>query len=209
MPIGVKGSYGTDTPIRENLIGQAMQTVEDNAFRGRQERRVAEELKAKKAKEDEDAIVEHLKNYKVDLTGSKSFDDLAQATAFDHFNNYADLARKLQTTTNPTERLRLKTEQSRLDQNIFSLKQIPGILKEKAEFIAKNIDHLNPEDVDIIQEQMGALEKGDAKLFLDENKVPKINIYKTDENGKVTDILVKEQSLAEYIKNINPHIISC
>jgi hypothetical protein len=204
MPIGVRDSYGTDA-LPKDYVGNALQNVEDNAFRVRQERRLEDQIKAKRREEDEKALAEHLKNFKVDLTGYKSFDDLGQGTAQEYFNAYADTARKLQNTTDRNERLKLKTEQARLDQNIFALKQIPGFLKDKAEFIAKNIDHLNPDDVDIIQRQMKALDNGNAKVYLDENKVPHINVYDVDKDGKITGLLVKEQPLAEYINSINPH----
>ena len=104
--------------------------------------------------------------------------------------------------------MKLRTEQARINQNITALKQIPSILKEKAEYISKNIDKLNPDDVDIMQQKLGMLEKGNAKVYLDENKIPRINIYKVDENGQVTDILEKEQTVADFITGINPHMKS-
>jgi len=44
--IGRLGSYGTDAPVRKDYISDAMQLVEDNGFRYRQERRmIAENIK--------------------------------------------------------------------------------------------------------------------------------------------------------------------
>ena len=51
-PIGQKYSYATDSPIQRNYIGEALSEVEDNSFRYRQEKRLADEKK----KADEDKI---------------------------------------------------------------------------------------------------------------------------------------------------------
>lgn len=205
--IGKIGSFAT-TEAPQDYISGALQNVENQSFRYRAERRLAEEEKDAAKVEEEKQLAEHLKNFNIDLTGSQSIDDLSQSFAQESFNKYAELARQLQTTTNPNERLKLRTEQSRINQNISALKQIPGILKEKVEFISKNIDKLNPDDVDIIQNKLGMLEKGNAKVYLDENKVPRINIYKVDENGQVTGILEKEQTVADFVNSINPHMKS-
>jgi hypothetical protein len=207
MAIGKIGSFAT-TEAPKDYIGDALQNVENQGFRYRAERRLAEEKKDAAKVEEEKQLAEHLKNFNIDLTGSQSIDDLSQSFAQESFGKYAELARQLQTTTDPNERLKLRTEQSRINQNISAIKQIPGILKEKVDFIAKNIKDLNPDDVNIIQDKLGMLEKGNAKVYLDENKVPRINIYKVDENGKVTDILEKEQTVAEFINGINPHMKS-
>ncbi len=207
MPIGKIGSFAT-TEAPQDYISGALQNVENQSFRYRAERRLAEEKKEAAKIEEEKQLAEHLKNFNIDLTGSQSIDDLSQSFAQESFGKYAELARQLQTTTDPNERLKLRTEQARINQNISALKQIPGILKEKVEFISKNVDKLNPDDVDIIQEKLGMLEKGNAKVYLDENKVPRINIYKVDENGQVTGILEKEQTVAEFVNSINPHMKS-
>jgi hypothetical protein len=205
--IGKTGSFAT-TEAPQDYISGALQNVENQGFRYRAERRQAQEKKDAAKIEEEKQLAEHLKNFNIDLTGSQSIDDLSQSFAQDSFNQYAELARKLQQTRDPNERLKLRTEQARINQNITALKQIPSILKEKAEYISKNIDKLNPDDVDIMQQKLGMLEKGNAKVYLDENKIPRINIYKVDENGQVTDILEKEQTVADFITGINPHMKS-
>ena len=149
--IGKTGSFAT-TEAPQDYISGALQNVENQGFRYRAERRQAQEKKDAAKVEEEKQLAEHLKNFNIDLTGSQSIDDLSQSFAQESFNQYAELARQLQTTTDPNERLKLKTQQSRINQNISALKQIPGILKEKVEFITKNVDKLNPDDVNIIQD---------------------------------------------------------
>lgn len=207
MAIGKIGSYGT-TEAPQDYISGALQNVENQGFKYRAERRLAQDKEEKAKTEAEDKLSEHLKTYNVDLTGSQSIDDLSQTFAQESFNKYADLARQLQQTKDPNERLKLKIQQSRIDQNISNIKQIPGILKQKVEEISKNVKDLNPDDVDIVQKKLGMLEKGNAKVFLDENKIPRINIYEVDENGQVTDILEDNKTVAEFINGINPHMKS-
>ena len=55
--IGQKGSYGTISPIQGNPLGDAMQDIEDNAFKYRAEKRLEDEAK-KKAEEDKNKEIE-------------------------------------------------------------------------------------------------------------------------------------------------------
>lgn len=207
MPIGRIGSYAT-TNEPKDYVSDALARVEDQAFKYRAEKRLLDKEKQDKQESDENKLVESAKNFKIDLTGSRSIDDLGQGFAQESFNKFSDISRELQTTTDPNKRLKLKIEQSRLEQNISALKQIPGILKEKADFIAKNIDKLNPDAVDALQEKLGMLEKGNAKLYLDENMNPMVSIYKVGDDGEVTDVLEDNQNLASFIQGINPPLKS-
>lgn len=205
--IGKVGSYAT-TDEPKDYVSDALARVEDQAFKYRAEKRLLDKEKQDKQESDENKLVESAKNFKIDLTGSRSIDDLGQGFAQESFNKFSDISRELQTTTDPNKRLKLKIEQSRLEQNISALKQIPGILKEKADFIAKNIDKLNPDAVDALQEKLGMLEKGNAKLYLDENMNPMVSIYKVGDDDEVTDVLEDNQNLASFIQGINPPLKS-
>lgn len=57
MAIGNVNTYLTDAPLQKNYIGEAMDNVEQNGFRYRQEQRLADEKK-KLAKEKQDAELE-------------------------------------------------------------------------------------------------------------------------------------------------------
>ena len=59
MAIGKVGSFGTDAPLREDYIGNALSEVENQGFRYKAEKRLEDEKK----KADEDAKLRELSEW--------------------------------------------------------------------------------------------------------------------------------------------------
>jgi hypothetical protein len=66
--IGKRGSYGTIAPIQGNPLGDAMQDIEDNAFKYRAEKRLEDEAKKKAEEEKNKEIEASIKAVKAETT---------------------------------------------------------------------------------------------------------------------------------------------
>lgn len=210
MAIGHSGGAYAKVESTPDYIGSAIQDVEQNAFKYREEQRVAVAKKKADADAESKDLAEHLSKYNVDLTGNQSVDDLTHTYAKDVFNRYADNVRKKHNTNDPRERQRIDLENARMDQSFDTLTQVPKMLNAKVQEIAQGVKEgkYNPKDVDSIQKMLGQLESGKAKLYIDETGQPRVNIYETDSEGNPTGVIAKEKTLAELVKSTEPHLAS-
>lgn len=105
--IGKSGSYATVAPT-QNYLGQALANIEDNAFKYRQEKRLADETeKAEKEKQQAQADKDFLEGKKVtDVTptGYDMFDVSLQKYSSDMFNLYGDKKAQLRTEKDQNKR---------------------------------------------------------------------------------------------------------
>lgn len=207
--LGGVGTYGT-VEKSPNYMGASIQNVEENAFKYRQQKALQDEKKAKKEEDDAKDLADHLATYKVNVSGNESIDDLAHGYANDAFNNYAENTRLKNQTTNPRKRQEYDIKNARIDQSFNTLKQIPEIMIAKAKELSDGVKDgkYNPKAVDELQKTMGQIEKGKARVYVDENGQPRFDVYDTDENGKVIGILSKGKSMAELIKSFDAPLAS-
>ena len=209
-PIGVRGSYGTDAPLEKNYIGEAMANVEENAFKYKAQRDLAE---AKKAKEDEEKLKEleeYNNKFKVNVTGNQSIDDTTTQYAMQAKQQAYELTKQIQATTDFNKKAELMAKRGKIVQSFDILKQIPDMLIKQGADIAKGVEEgkYNPDDVNLIQEKFKSLEQGKVHYYTDDAGNLRFTTYKVDESGNPTGIIDKDQSVAELTKSLTPHLKS-
>jgi len=202
--IGKTGSYATVDPIKENYFGDAMQQVEDDAFKYRAEKRLTDKIKEDKKKADE---LKDDFDANINLSGNQTIDDLAVPYAAQARDTFANNVRAYNNTTDAAERTRLLQANNKIKQSFGVFKQVPAMLKAKGEEIAKGIleGKYSERDADRVAKLMEAVETGKAKITIDSYGQPRITTYAVDENGKVTGVLEKDQTVADLIKSTTPH----
>jgi len=210
-PIGKVGTYGTDTPLNRNYIGEAMTEVDNIAFRNRQEKRLIDEKKEVERKAN---LVKDDFDPKVELTGNQSINDLSVPFAMQSAKRYSDNVNKINATTDINERTRLIQENDRIKQNFDNYSQVPKILNSTMEKVLKGVadKSLNPRDAERAAHLLDGLNSGKAIVKLDENSIPRITTFKVtptgelelDAQGKPIP-LAENQDLAALIKSFDVH----
>lgn len=207
MAIGTTNAYATTQPIQGDPIGRAMNIVEQNAFRYREE----EQEKADAAKKAEEArqkgIAELAGDYDYDISGFSSIDDPVYNFAMEAKKNVADLQQRMLQNPNMSqmEIADYKRQIAKQDQSFKYLKQFPTLLKAKVDGISKGIadGKYYKSDLERLQNEIKNLETGKFKLNIDKNGNPKITVYEQDENGAYTKV-IKETGLGDYVNSLNP-----
>jgi len=205
--IGKTGSFATveRTP---NYLGNALQTVEDNGFKYREEQRLKDAAK----KAEEDAKLKEIEamdqTFKATLTGNKSLDDLSVPYAYGVKQQYADLQRQYDQAKTYEEKADIKTKQGRIKQSFDTFSQVPKMLIAKRDEILEGIKSgkYNQRSLDEVNNLLKAVETGKGKVYLDEYSNPVADFYDVDENGNVKNVLVKGQSVANIIESLNPKL---
>jgi len=203
--IGKVGSYGTIAPIQGNPLGDALNDIEDNAFKYRAEKRLEDEAK-KKAQEDKIAEVQaYREKFPVALTGSRTIDDTTTKYAIDAREKGADFLMQAQREKNPYKRAEYLTKANSVKQSFEILKQVPEILNKKKAEIAEGIKQgkYNPRSEQELMEKVNALEKN-SHLYVGEDGQMRLTIFKTDENGEPTEIIERDTTVPEFLNNLTP-----
>ncbi len=210
MAIGRYNAYLTDAPVKKDYISDAMQLVEDNDFLYREERRKIAD--AKKAEEDakNKAIAEDFENFDKKLvqtiSGYSSIDDPIQIYATDVKQKGVEWIREMNQTNDPYKKAEIKSKINRATNSFSLTNQFPKLLNEKTAEIEKGIidGKYNERSLDSIGEIDKSIRNGKYDYRIDENGVPRVTIFKTDENGKVIGVLEKGLSLGDVINRITP-----
>ncbi|MBP9793949.1 MAG: hypothetical protein KBC56_08125 [Flavobacterium sp.] len=202
--VGKTGSYGNLTPINENYLGDALKNIEDNGFKYRAEKRLIADKEEAKRKSEE--LTDDF-NANVDLSGNQTMDDLAVPYAAQARDTYANNVRAYNATTDTAERTRLLQANNKIKQSFDVFKQVPTMLKAKGEEISKGImeGKYSERDADRVAKLMEAVETGKAKITIDPYGQPRITTYAVDENGRITGVLEKDQTVADLVKSTTPH----
>jgi hypothetical protein len=210
MAIGRKGGgYATLSPT-QNYLGQAITRLEDNAFKYRQEQRLAEEKKAEnesniqsqRAKELE-ALDKFEKEHPILKIGMDKIDNPTTLSAFEFKKKYAD-ANANYTATGDRKFL---DERENAKNSLLGLAQLPKTISDFTANLEKGVlegdynEHSALKRASILDK----VQKGEYVYTPDEKGNPLFTIYETDDNGKVTNILknqVPPQKLLDEMKPV-------
>ena len=208
-PIGKTGSYATTTDIQDPLLG-VLQNVEEQGFKYRAEQKIKDDAKAKKEDDNLKELEEYNKKFGVNIVGNQSIDDTTTQYAMNTKKKVGDLTRQIQQTTDYNKKAELMALRAKEVQSFDILKQIPTMINTQATEIAKGVTEgkYAPEDVTLIQEKLKALEKGKVHYYTDDYGNLKFTTYKLNENGDATNIIDKDQNLADLMKSITPSMSS-
>lgn len=210
MAIGRAGSFATDAPLNNNYIGNAITMTENQGFRYREERRKIAD--AKKAEEEaknktiQADFEEFDKKLIPTITGYSSIDDPINMYAMDVKQKGVEWIREKNQTSDPYKKAEIQSKIAKATNSFNMLNQYPKVLNEKkAELedgIAKGL--YNERDLDSVTEIAKSLDSGKYDMRVDENGVPRITIFKTDENGSPIGVLEKNISLGDIANRITP-----
>lgn len=202
MAVGRTGSFATLQAPNDPLL-DTLQNIEQVGFQKRAEDRLVADKK--KAEEDKQLAEDVAWDGKFDPTivGNSKIDDPMLSMAFKAKEQVGQIRRELK---NPNlsydEKVRLNSKLNRISQSFDVANQTPKLLLQKAQEIAKNINNLDPEGVNIVEGIAKQLETGKYEMNYDENGTARIKIFKTDENGKPIGVL-KETTLGNLINEFN------
>jgi hypothetical protein len=207
MAIGKTGSFATIQPIQRDYIGDAVDSVEQNDFRYRAERRLKEDA-AQKAEEARQKEVEDLKgDFNPNISGYSGIDDPVYDFSMKSKEEFANLQRQLENNPNMSysEKAEIKRKADRYNESFKYLNQFGSLLKNKVTEIEKGIKEgkYYDGDLDRIQKELKQFESGKYELLIDGNGNPKVKIYETDEEGKPVKVL-KETGLGDFVNGLNP-----
>lgn len=205
MAIGRAGSYASVAPI-QNYLGQALANIEDNAFKYRQEKRLADETaKAEEEKQQAQADKDFLEGKKVtevSLSGYNLLDIPNQKYGSDLFMLYTDKKDKLRTEKDRDKRNSLLSDLSNIEQNIKLVNNSVALLKEKEDFLVKNYDKLDPDSRDAMAKRINALQQQNFVYEVDEKGNTNVILYdkeNLDENGKPK--VISREPLSDVVRN--------
>lgn len=206
MAIGRTGSFATVQPIKDS-IGDAMTSTENAGFKYREEKRLADEAKAKKQEAELADMESFDKSIVPTITGYSSIDDPIISYVTEVKTKGADLTRQMNLTSDPYKKSDLKMQRNKLVQGISLLNQYPKILIEKGAEIAKGVldGKYNPREVDAVTSIAKSVDSGKYKMYVDDNHVARIDIYDFDEEtGKPTKVIEKGLSLGDLSNRLTP-----
>lgn len=210
MAIGRIGSFATDSPLATNYVGNALTETENQGFRYRAERRAIAEAK-KKEEEDKNKAIElefdsFDKSLVPTITGYSSIDDPVNMYAMDVRQKGVDWIREKNQTTDPYKKAEIQSKINKATQSFKMLNQYPKLLNDKKAELEEGIKagKYNERDLTAVTEMAKSLDSGKYDMRVDENGVPRMTIYKTDENGVPVGVLEKNISLGDLTNRITP-----
>jgi len=206
--IGKRGSYGTISPIQGDPLGNALQDVEQNAFKYRAEKRLEDEAKAKKEKEALEDYAEWDGKFDPTIVGNSKIDDPMLSMAMKARDRADKIWRELK---NPglsfEQKTKLMSERNKLVQSFDVANQTPKMMLEKIKQIAKDYDKYDQQDLNLLENITRQLETGKYEVNYDDTGTARVKIYQTDESGKPVGVL-KETTLADMANEFQPTLKS-
>jgi len=207
MAIGNVGTYATLQPVQGDPIGKALNLVEQNAFKYREE----EAAKAKLAKEGEEKRLQDIDEMKVDFnfdaSGYNGVDGPIYGIALKGREDVAALQTKMIENPNMSqvEKANIKQRIQKYDQTFKYLKQFAPMLKTRMDEVTKGIKEGKYFDGDIkkLEKELGQFESGNYELFIGKNNDPTVVIYDTNEKGERVGVL-KQTPLGNFINSLTP-----
>lgn len=211
--IGGAGGYATVTPIQGNPIGEAMQNVENSAFkynaqriadeRTRQEAAKAEqELRDSRLKED----ISYADKHKITPTTIGSVNKAVLDFSVDNKNMYSQAKEVLRNSNDPEERRAATETMTNLESSFEIAKALPEMLNASAKDLEDGVRQgkYNPESSTLAAETIDAMNKGDMKVVFKPNGIPTFITYKRDGEGNLTEIIDKELTLDQLKQKLTP-----
>ncbi len=197
MAIGHSGgAYGT-TERSPNYLGQAINNVEDNAFRYRAEKRLNEEkVKAEKEAEKEKVKMPDLKNV---ATLNGNLEKTKAKYAIDTQNAFIEAQKIVETSKDPIEKANAVAKIQNLKNNYDMLNSYGTQLNDRTKYIAENkgtkYDEQSAEQVLYSAIMAG---KGYSDIRIEPDGQIKFDVL--DENGKIIEA---NQTFASHLAKMN------
>jgi hypothetical protein len=211
--IGGAGGYATVNPTQGNPIMEAMQNVENSAFkynaqkiadeRTRQDAIQAEQdLRDSRLKED----IAYADKHKITPTTIGSVNKAVLDFSVDNKNMYSQAKDVLRTSNNPEERRAATETMTNLESSFEIAKALPEMLNASAKDLEEGVRQgkYNPESSTLAAQTIEAMNKGDMKVVFKPNGIPTFITYKRDSEGNLTEVIDKELTLDQLKQKLTP-----
>lgn len=204
------GGYATILPT-ENYIGQALQNVEQNAFKYREEKRLEEAKKAALAKAQQDALDKQREEEANDLekigairakdSGISGIDSAVSnglASAREEYINYKRAYRK---SGDKNDLVKMSTALNKL----HAISTIPDSYKKVVDNIRDmyNKEEIDDDELDRLTELGDKIEKGFVVPKI-ENGVMSFDVFERDDKGQISKQAIKNMKGEDLINQLTP-----
>lgn len=208
------GGYATILPT-ENYIGQALQNVEQNAFKYREEKRLEEAKKAALAKAQQDALDKQREEEANDLekigairakdSGISGIDSAVSnglASAREEYINYKRAYRK---SGDKNDLLKMSTALNRL----HAISTIPDSYKKAADDLRERVANgtVSRSDEKRIENFAKQIEQGYVVPKFGPDNTMSFDVFERDEKGQLSKQAIKNMKGEEVIANLTPRKI--
>ncbi len=200
MAIGNKGFYATTQAPNVDFGAMVDRGIDKKLARD-----AAEEAARAKAKADKEAKKKKLTVEwdKVKQTGRNMYDTSTNSYVKKTIANTQALLRQYDASNNPEERAMLEDKIKMNELNVQTLAGSTDAFKGLIDKVTGNLDNYNADAVDYFTNLMTNLDKGNARVYSDENGMQMYEVFDTDPNDDIDDSytisasdLMKEPMLA-------------
>lgn len=207
------GGYATVDPIQGNPIGNAMQNVENSAFKYREEQTQRDQIAAKKAKAEQEArdaqakdMLDYSSKHKIVPTTIDSVNKASMDFALANKNAYAKARGVLNSSSNPEERTKAMEAIANLDSAYDAYKAMPEMLNTSAKDLEEGVlaGKYNPDSSIEAAKTIKAMSDGSMKVVFGDDGIPKIITYQRDAKGNLTNIIDKELTTEQLKLKLSP-----
>jgi hypothetical protein len=207
------GGYATVNPTQGNAMGEALQNVENSAFKYNAMRREEDQLEASRQQSARDARTKELKDnqayadkHKISTTSISSVNKAVLDFSTDNKNLYNNAANIYKTSNNDEERRNALETMSNLESSFEVAKALPEMLNTSAKDLEDGVRQgkYNPNSSTNAAKTIDAMSKGDMKVVFKPNGIPTFITYKRDNQGNLSEIIDKEMTLEQLKQKLTP-----
>lgn len=207
------GGYATVNPTQGDPMGQALQNVENSAFKYNAMRREEDQLEASRQQSARDARTKELKDnqayadkHKISTTSISSVNKAVLDFSTDNKNLYNNAANIYKTSNNDEERRNALETMSNLESSFEVAKALPEMLNASAKDLEEGVRQLkyNPNSSTNAAKTIEAMSKGDMKVVFKSNGIPTFITYKRDSQGNLSEIIDKEMTMEQLKQKLAP-----
>lgn len=200
------GGYATVNPTQGNAMGEAMQNVENSAFKYRAEKREQEQIKSQEEREIQE-------NRRRDFIESQKFTKdnpfIATGTGLDAVNrqsymNAKDAASKAYSEYMKTGDVKHQAIYENAVASVNNISAIPKQINALKENWVTNAKDYNPESLKRKASILDQIASGQIVQTNDANGNPRYTVFEKDENGNISKLNQKDISGEQLLKSLNP-----
>ncbi len=207
------GGYATVNPTQGNAMGEALQNVENSAFKYNAIRREEAQNEASQQQLIRNAKDKELKEHqayadkhKISTTAISSVNKAVSDFSIDNKNLYNVAATTFKNSNNEDERRNALETMSNLESSFEIAKALPEMLNASAKDLEEGVRQgkYNPRSSTNAAETIEAMSKGDMKVVFTPNGIPTFITYKRDGQGNLTETIDREMTLEQLKQKIAP-----
>lgn len=206
--IGSPTSGFANVQPTKNYLGETLQYINEDQFRRKQaeeekkQREAAATAAAQKQQAEQRASVskDADEKFKFKATENGNFNDALTDYFVNIMSAYTDSKMDYINTGNPQSLKKANNLLASAD----AFKQSADFMNGITENYAKDPSKYDPNSVQYWKENIGSMAKGNVVFYPDKNGQARVTVFKTDEKGNPTDVMVKGQDVISYANSLRP-----